>query len=330
MKPNRPAAHAGLSRRRFITQAAVVSAATSALAAPALGATSERTGPGVAAASKGMLPTGKIGNLTLSRLISGGNLISGWAHSRDLHYVPNLMRAYNTEEKVLDTLQLMEEHGINAIIADPIKKPKDVLARYWKERGGRMQWIAEGHPDLDDWKTNLQQSIDFGAAAVYIQGVKADQFFKGGRAELLARCVEFIKSNKVPAGIGAHKLEVIAEAEKNQYGAEFYVKTLHHTGYWSARRTDQTEDVIDSRTDNYWDLEPQRTVAFMQEVDKPWIAFKVLAAGAIRPESGFRYAFENGADFICVGMFDFQVAQNAQLAAGLVPQFQNRNRAWAG
>ena len=28
-----------------------------------------------------------------------------------------------------------------------------------------MQWIAEGHPDLDDWKTNIQQSIDFGAAA---------------------------------------------------------------------------------------------------------------------------------------------------------------------
>jgi hypothetical protein len=134
----------------------------------------------------------------------------------------------------------------------------------------------------------------------------------------------------VPGGIGAHKLEVIMESEKRSYGADFYVKTLHHGGYWSARRPDQTDDVVDSLTDNYWDLEPQKTIAFMQEVPKPWIAFKVLAAGAIRPESGFPYAFANGADFICVGMFDFQVEQNAALVRELVPRFANRERAWLG
>jgi hypothetical protein len=45
-------------------------------------------------------------------------------------------------------------------------------------------------------------------------------------------------------------------------------------------------------------MTPDRTIAFMQEIEKPWIAFKVLAAGGIRPESGFRYAFEHGADFM--------------------------------
>ena len=35
----------------------------------------------------------------------------------------------------------------------------------------------------------------------------------------------------------------------------------------------------------------------MKEVTKPWIAFKVLAAGAIPPQDGFRYAFANGAGF---------------------------------
>jgi hypothetical protein len=66
----------------------------------------------------------------------------------------------------------------------------------------------------------------------------------------------------------------------------------------------------------------------MHEVEKPWIAFKVLAAGAIRPESGFRYAFENGADFICAGMFDFQVEENANLVRSILPQAQNRERPW--
>lgn len=326
-KPSLPAKARGLRRRGFITHTLLASA--TAVAVGPITARSDATAPPkVAPNSKGTMPQGKIGNLVLSRLISGGNLISGWAHSRDLHYVPGLMRAYNTPEKVMDTLQLLEEHGVNAIIADPVKKPKEIFTRYWKERGGRIQWIAEGHPDMDDWKTNIEQSIDFGAAAVYVQGVKADLFHKAGRLDLLGKCVDFIQSKGVPGGIGAHKLEVIIDSEKNGYNADFYVKTLHHSGYWSARKPGQEEDVVDSKTDNYWDLDPDRTARFMQEVEKPWIAFKVLAAGAIRPESGFRYALENGADFLCVGMFDFQVEQNVNLVKNLVPQFLNRDRAW--
>ena len=174
---------------------------------------------------------GRIGSLTVSRLISGGNLISGWAHSRDLQYVPSLMRAYNTEEKVLETLQLLEEHGVNTIIADPRKKPMEIFARYWKERGGKIQWIAEGHPDLADWKTNIQTSIDSGASAVYVQGVIGDRWYKEGRLELLGPCMDFIQKQGVPGGIGAHKLEVIMESERNQIGAQFYFKTLHNSNY---------------------------------------------------------------------------------------------------
>jgi hypothetical protein len=40
----------------------------------------------------------------------------------------------------------------------------------------------------------------------------------------------------------------------------------------------------------------------------------VLGAGAIHPNAGFRYAFQNGADFVCVGMFDFQVVEDVQIA----------------
>ncbi len=320
---------AKLNRRTFITHSALASAGmTVASHADATPAANPSPSAKVAADSKGSMPTGKIGKLTVSRLISGGNLISGWAHSRDLHYVPSLMRNYNTDEKVLDTLQLLEEHGVNAIISDPRERPMNLFRRYWKERGGRIQWIAEGHPSADDWQTNLKTSIDFGASAVYVQGVIGDRWLKEGCLDLLGKCVEFVKSQGVPAGIGAHKLEVIMDAEKNGYGAEFYVKTLHHQKYWSCRRPDQNLDVVDNPADNYWDMSPERTVAFMQEVEKPWIAFKVLAAGAIRPESGFRYALQNGADFICVGMFDFQVGDNVRLAQTVLEETKHREREW--
>jgi hypothetical protein len=70
----------------------------------------------------------------------------------------------------------------------------------------------------------------------------------------------------------------------------------------------------------------------MEEVPQPWLAFKVLAAGAIHPREGFKFAFENGADFIVAGMFDFQVEQDANIArdilAGLTKR--KRKRPWRG
>jgi hypothetical protein len=314
-----------LNRRRFL-ETSVLAGAAAGVAARAADAPAA---PGAAAPARAAMPAGKIGKLTVSRLISGGNLISGWAHSRDLRYVPSLMRAYNTEAKVLETLALLEQQGVNTIIADPAKKCMEIFAKHWKV-GGKIQWIAEGHPGLDDWKTDIKHSIDFGAAAVYVQGVIGDQWLKAGRVELLGQCVDFIKSLGVPAGIGAHKLEVIKAAEQGKFGAEFYVKTLHHRNYWSTRRPDQTQDVVDNPTDNYWDVDPDKTIAFMSEVEKPWIAFKTLAAGAIAPESGFQFAFANGADFICVGMFDFQVEADAALVRKLLTasEIQNRQRAW--
>jgi len=60
----------------------------------------------------------------------------------------------------------------------------------------------------------------------------------------------------------------------------------------------------------------------------PVMGFKVLAAGAIHPKSGFKWAFENGADFICVGMFDFQVVDDVNICIETLQQLQNRTRKW--
>ena len=73
---------------------------------------------------------------------------------------------------------------------------------------------------------------------------------------------------------------------------------------------------------------PEKTKAFMQEVEKPWIAYKVLGAGAIHPRQGFAYAFQHGADFICVGMFDWQVEEDVGLAKLAIERAKYRNRDW--
>ncbi|HYN01847.1 MAG TPA: DoxX family protein, partial [Vicinamibacteria bacterium] len=58
---------------------------------------------------KGALPMGKIGGKDVSRLILGGNLLSGWAHSRDLIYVSQLVKAYHNKDRIFATLLMAEK-----------------------------------------------------------------------------------------------------------------------------------------------------------------------------------------------------------------------------
>jgi len=275
------------------------------------------------------VPTGKIGNLTISRLIIGGNQFSGWSHSRDLKYLRELFKAYATEERIMQTLELAEESGINTILTSA----SGYLTKYWKERGGKIQWIAQVHPKTTDITSDIKRAIDAGAVAAYVQGGVGDSFVKGGRVDLLGEAVEFMKRNGVAAGIGGHSIQVPMAVEKAGIEPDFYMKTLHHGNYWSVTPPQQrVEFNVDSNSaedhDNIWEIAPEKTIEFMKGVATPWIAFKVLAAGAIHPREGFKYAFENGADFICVGMFDFQVREDAIIARDILAREIKRSRPW--
>ncbi len=250
---------------------------------------------------------GRLANVDFSRLIMGGNLIGGYSHSRDLNYVATLMRRYNTEAKIRETLELGEQHGINAINTY-VMQDNTALFNHWKA-GGKLKWFAQVRLDAEGGYGHVQKAVDEGAAGIHITGDKAKHLLDAGQFEKVGEIVELIKSKKRIAGVAAHELEVIVECEKRKFGVDFYQKTLHTLDYFTAPRPNQTE-----RHDNCWCEDPQAVVDFMATVKKPWIAFKVLAAGAIQPRAGFPYAFNSGADFILVGMFDWQVAEDARLA----------------
>ena len=65
--------------------------------------------PGELKELKGQILKAKIRNMDFSRLILGGNLLSGSAHSRDLIYVSQLVKAYHNKDKIFATLLMAEK-----------------------------------------------------------------------------------------------------------------------------------------------------------------------------------------------------------------------------
>lgn len=268
---------------------------------------------------KAQVPKGKIGDLDLSRLIMGGNLIGGWAHSRDLIYVSKLVKAYHSDERVMMTLQLAEKCGVNSIITNP--SLGRIINKYWHETGGKMKFISDcGYGG--NFIAGIEKSEEVGASAMYCQGELADRMVKEGDFETMAKGLELIRSYGKPAGIGAHRIETIKGCVEKGLKPDFWVKTLHHHNYWSAHPQADWHD-------NMYCFKPQETIDFMNTLEEPWIAFKVLAAGSITPEDGFRYAFEQGADFICVGMYDFQIVEDCNIVSDSLMNV-NRIRKWRG
>ncbi|MEA1952233.1 MAG: hypothetical protein U9N87_12685 [Planctomycetota bacterium] len=286
----------------------------------------------------GSLPCGKIGNVSLSRLMIGGNLIGGWAHSRDLMYASKLFTSYNTESKVFETLDIAQACGINTIQLDPKCWP--AVSKYNKSRKTKLQTMVCIPIIADKTKMNdeIKRQIDLDATLIYSHGGVTDRhMMKDGKMDVIAQMVELIKAQGVPAGVGGHSLNMPIACEKEKVGPDFYVKTFHIDKYWSAtpEKTRKEYDWMqghphdhNANHDAMWCNNPEETAAFMGTVEKPWVAFKVMAAGAIRPQVAFRAAFKNGADFVIAGMFDFQVEADTKIAIDSVKKARSRNRPW--
>ena len=275
--------------------------------------------------------TGRTAQFELSRLIMGGNLIGGFTHARDLIYVSKLVKTYHTDEKVIQTLALGEKCGINAIISNPTHGR--IFQKYKHEFRSNMRFISDCGIKLD-FQKGIALSLESDFDALYCQGEITDRWtnekYDDGtgksvaqRMELIRKGLEEIRSYGKPAGIGAHRIEAIKVCVEYGLKPDFWVKTCHNHNYWSAQHGGNWKD-------NLFDYDPEETIKFMATLKEPWIAFKVLAAGAIHPKDGLKYAYTNGADFVCMGMYDFQIVEDVNIALDNISQNIHRERPWRG
>jgi hypothetical protein len=330
------------SRRTFLQTSLAASAGISAVskvqAESAVDATDSKNG----------VPYGTIGDVKVSRMLLGSNFMGGEAHSRDLTYVRQLMKNYNTEERVYNSMRIAEAQGINTVV---VWSPKKVI-QYNKECGGNMQWISTlrvNHDYTDDQiRKQFDNNLKSGTRLIYVWGCSGDLLTRDKRIDMLGRALDIAKEMGITCGIGGHSSQVIVECEKQKLKPAFYVKTFHQDNYWSATPRENRKDYCwyppggdaylyagpeldhNDYHDNMWCLDPEKTADIMKKVTVPWIAFKVLAAGAISPTSAFKYTFQNGADFMAVGMMDYQVEEDVNIVKGLFARGVKRDRPWHG
>jgi hypothetical protein len=210
---------------------------------------------------------------------------------------------------VRETLELGEANGITAINTW-VMDDNSAIFDHWKN-GGKMKWFAQARLDAGGGFSQIERAIDEGAVGVHLTGDTAERLLNDG-FEKVAESIQFIRSRKRIAGVAAHDLAVIVECEKQKLDVDFYQKTLHTHEYYTAPKAGDKSAV--GANDNAWCSDPDAVVEVFSKVNKPWIAFKILAAGAIHPRTAFPYAFNSGADFILVGMFDWQVEDDVKLA----------------
>ncbi len=256
------------------------------------------------AAGDSTLPTLKIGRYEISRMIIGGNPFSSIAHAEPLQYAGELFRHYFTPQKIVATLQLCRQHGINTFLGRIDNQVSGFLNLYEKETGQRYPWIGQtakkpmagaGRQDIID---NMKFAADQGAIGIYLQGESCDYWVKNGQIREMEVLLAHIRRMGLIAGLGAHENRTIVEAEAAGLHPDFYMKTFNALDYLA--------------------LDSAATAEIMATATAPWIAFKVLAAGRLSPATGFKQALDAGAGFLCVGMFDFQVAKNVQVLQGLL------------
>jgi len=260
------------------------------------------------------MATAKVKDVTLSKMFLGGNLVGGWAHARDLVYASDLVKAYHTRDKIFATFKMAEACGINAYLGH--HSHIGIMMDYWDKGSGSLQFIADCS-DLD----GAIYCAENGAVGCYIQGQTNDVLVKEGRFDEIRTFLDRIREEGILAGLGGHYLSTIQGCVDHDMIPDFWMKTIHHGNYWS-RKPEGPEH------DNVFCREPEETKAYMQALEQPWFGFKILAAGAIHPSDGFRFALESGADFLCVGMYDFQIVDNVNTCMDILESGIQRERPW--
>ena len=263
-----------------------------------------------------MLPTVDLCGTHVTRLICGGNPLSGYSHvSSELDWE---MIEYYDMPNIQALLAECRRRGVNTFQSRGDRHQMRAFLEH-RQHGGEMQWIGQTASEFADISANVAEIARYEPIAIYHHGTHTDNSWHAGTIDAVRDVVKAIHDRGLPAGVASHIPEAISYMEDQGWETDFYMCCVYNLarGYKSAPAVEQGAYA----KDRFPPEDPPRMLGVIRQVPKPCIAFKIMAASrnCTTPEStreAFRTAFENikPTDMVNVGMFQKhrnQVAENA-------------------
>ena len=271
-----------------------------------------------------MIPTVDFFGTQVSRLFPGDNPING--HS----YIPEItdgeeMMDYFTAQKVVESLFYAKELGYTACL--PLANGFMMrVIRQFQNEGGKMDWIFQPYPAVAV-PVNARQMKAYDPIATYHQGTTTDGLVEAGKVDVLLDNIKALKELGTPVGLGTHVPETVLRSEDEDWGVDFYMACLHN----SRKRGGEPSSFITGKKKHlkFFIEDRQEMFDVIRQVQKPCIAFKILAGGQLFygktqeeipgvVEAAFRETFANikPTDLATVGFFQRdkdQLRENAEV-----------------
>ena len=126
-----------------------------------------------------------------------------------------------------------------------------------------------------------------------------DHLFAQGKMDEAIPAVEMIRQAGLLAGIAAHNPEVIKWAEKN-LDVDYYM-----CSYYNSESRDEKEEHDTGAEEVFRDKDRKIMTELIQNLSRPVIHYKIMAAGRNDPLQAIAYAVEymRPCDAICVGIY---------------------------
>ncbi len=283
------------SRRNFLKSSAGL-AATLAVG-PLAGAQTPPPPPPAA------FPKVRFGDVEISRMIIGSNQFYGFSHFNGL--LDQMMRDWNTPDRICQTLMDCQQNGINAYqYAHHDNCLKDL--ELFRSKGGKMHLIATD-PGMTPVEDAVRRS---GAMALYHHGEVTDVLYRQGKMDKVHEYTKQLRQAGVRVGIGTHKPEVVEYAEERGWDVDFYLLCAYNR----TRTPEEIRQILGvvpvPANEVYLETDPPRAYEVARKTSKTCFLFKILAAGRVaRTPNGVENAFKEALtsikpqDCIVVGMF---------------------------
>jgi len=259
------------------------------------------------------LPTVRLGDKKVTRLIAGYNPIGGFSHSTKK--LAEHMLDYFTVERTTDFILHCEKEGITTWQADHTPKVRDALRAAW-ERGSKIQWLCLTSGDVP------KELIDLKPIAIVHHGGVTDSMFQTGKQEKVHDFVKKVHDAGVLAGVSTHNPDHLARVEDADWENDLYMTCFYNV----TRRAEEIRKMVGDIVlgELFLESDPRKMTERIRQIKKPCLGFKILAAGRLcwnklSVERAFAFAYTGikPTDAAIVGMypvFSDEVREDADLA----------------